>query len=274
MSEFALETRNQLVGLFGIVERNMYLTKRYFLWDLAFMVWTIANTLTIVFIARAIPGITPAEENTAATALLVGATIWAFLGIIFEFMTETVAWERWEGTIEYTFMAPLSRLVHLFGQGAYAVLYGLIRAAILFFAVAAFIGIHAPQANYGAALGLLALASLSFIGVGIMTSVLPLISPEKGAQLGFVCQGVMLVVSGVYYPVHVMPEWMQWISKISPATYALRGCRNSIVHGTGMVWVDIWPLLIIAVLATPIGLAVFRVGERHAKRHGKLKRAG
>ena len=53
MSEFALEMRNQLVGLFGIVERNVYLTKRYFLWDIAFMIWTIANTLTIVFIARA-----------------------------------------------------------------------------------------------------------------------------------------------------------------------------------------------------------------------------
>ena len=274
MSVYAVEMRNQLVGLFGIVERNVYLTKRYFLWDIAFMVWTIANTLTIVFIARSIPDITSAQENTAATALLVGGTIWAFLGIIFEFMTETVAWERWEGTIEYTFMAPLSRLVHLFGQGAFAVLYGLIRATILFFAVAAFIGIHTPNANYPAALGLLALASLSFIGVGIMTSVLPLISPEKGAQLGFVAQGIMLVVSGVYYSVSVMPEWMQWISKISPATYALRGCRASIIHGAGMQWADVWPLLIIAVLATPIGLAIFRVGERHAKKHGKLKRSG
>ncbi len=273
MSEFAIETRNQLVGLFGIVERNVYLTKRYFLWDLAFMVWTIANTLTIVFIARA-ANLPPEQENTLATALLVGATIWAFLGIIFEFMTETVAWERWEGTIEYTFMAPLSRLVHLFGQGAFAVLYGLIRATVLFFAVAAFIGIHAPDANYGAALALLALASLSFIGVGIMTSVLPLISPEKGAQLGFVAQGVMLVVSGVYYPVSVMPEWMQWIAKISPATYALRGCRASIIYGTGLQWADVWPLLIIAVLATPLGLAIFRTGERYAKRHGKLKRSG
>ena len=75
MSAYAIELRRQAVGLFGIVERNVYLTKRYFLWDLAFMVWTIANTLTIVLIARAIPGITPAEENTAATALLVGATI-------------------------------------------------------------------------------------------------------------------------------------------------------------------------------------------------------
>jgi len=274
MSAYAIEMRNQLVCLFGIVERNVYLTKRYFLWDIAFMFWTIANTLTIVFIARAIPGITPAQVNTAEVALLVGATIWAFLGIIFEFMTETVAWERWEGTIEYTFMAPLSRLVHLFGQGAFAVLYGLIRAAILFFAVAAFLGLHAPDANYGAAFTLLALASVSFIGVGIMTSVLPLISPEKGAQLGFVAQGLMLVVSGVYYPVSVMPEWMQWIAKISPATYALRGCRASIVDGAPLQWANVWPLMIIAVLATPIGLAIFKVGERYAKKHGKLKRAG
>jgi len=78
------------------------------------MVWTIANTLTIVFIARAVH-LAPARENRLATSLLVGAVIWAFLGIIFEFVTETVAWERWEGTIEYTFMAPLSRSMHLFG---------------------------------------------------------------------------------------------------------------------------------------------------------------
>ena len=47
----------------------------------------------------------------------------------------------------------------------------------------------------------LAVASISFIGIGMMTAVLPLISPEKGTQLGFVAQGLLLVVSGVYYPV-------------------------------------------------------------------------
>jgi ABC-2 type transport system permease protein len=265
--------RSELIGLGGIVERNVYLTKRYFLWDLAFMVWTIANTLTIVFIARA-AGLPTVRENTLATELLVGAVIWAFLGIIFEFMTETVAWERWEGTIEYTFMAPLSRSMHLGGMGAYAVLYGLIRATILFFAVAVFIGIHVPHANFGAALALLAVASVSFIGVGMMTSVLPLISPEKGAQLGFVAQGMMLVVSGVYYPVSVMPHWMQLIAKLSPATYAIRGDRASIVGGAALQWGNVWPLLLIAAVAMPLGLAVFRSGERYAKKHGKLKRSG
>jgi ABC-2 type transport system permease protein len=265
--------RDELIGLFGVVERNLYLTKRYLLWDLAFLLWTVANTLTIVFIARGV-GIAPAERNSLETKLLVGGVIWAFLGIIFEIVTETVAWERWEGTIEYTFMAPVSRPVHLIGMGVYAVIYGLVRAALVFFAVVVFIGIHLPNANYGAAIALLAIASISFIGVGMMTAVLPLISPEKGTQLGFVAQGLMLVVSGVYYPVNVLPEWMQWVAKISPATYALRGNREQILHGAGLAWADVWPLLVIGSLSIPIGLSVFRLGERYAKKHGKLKRSG
>jgi ABC-2 type transport system permease protein len=107
-----------------------------------------------------------------------------------------------------------------------------------------------------------------------MTSVLPLISPEKGAQLGFVAQGMMLVVSGVYYPVSVMPHFMQVIAKLSPATYAIRGCRASIVDGAPMSLANVWPLLVIAVVAIPLGLAVFHRGERYAKKHGKLKRSG
>jgi ABC-2 type transport system permease protein len=271
----ALAARHELIGLYGVVERNWYLVKRYAWWELAFFVWTIANTLSIVFISKA-AHLSPAEEERLTTILLIGAVIWAYLGIIFEILTETVAWERWEGTIEYTFMAPLSRPVHLIGMGLFAIGYGVVRASLVFGAVAAFFSLHLPDANFGTALLLLGVASVSFIGIGMMTAVLPLISPEKGTQLGFMGQGIMLVVSGVYYPVSVLPAWMEWISKISPATYALRGIRNAILHGAGpsQVWRDIWPLLVIGVVSIPLGLLVFRRGELYAKKHGKLKRSG
>jgi ABC-2 type transport system permease protein len=86
----------------------------------------------------------------------------------------------------------------------------------------------------------------------------------------------MLVVSGVYYPVTVLPLAMQWIAKVSPATYALRGERNAILNGAGVgaVWGDIWPMIIIGVVSVPLGIWVFRRGELHAKKHGKLKRSG
>ncbi len=277
MRAIAMSLRHELIGLGGVVERNWYLVKRYVWWELAFFVWTVANTLSIVFIAKGAEAAgNSIDVNELTTVLLIGAVIWAYLGIIFEILTETVAWERWEGTIEYTFMAPLSRPVHLLGMGAFAVAYGVVRATLLFAVVAAMFGLHMPDANFVTALVLLAIASISFIGIGMMTAVLPLISPEKGTQLGFIAQGIMLVVSGVYYPVSVLPQWMQWISTISPATYALRGIRSAILEGAGLssVWGDIWPLIVIDVISIPLGLWVFGRGERYAKRHGKLKRSG
>jgi ABC-2 type transport system permease protein len=269
--------RGQAIALLGVVERNSYLVKRYGFWELAFFAWTVANTLTIVFIAKGVEatGGTLDVERQAAS-LLIGAVIWSYLGIVFEILTETVAWERWEGTIEYTFMAPLARPVHLLGMGTFGVLYGLVRTAALFAVVALFFGLSFPHADFAAALVLLAVASISFVGVGMVTAILPLVSPEKGAQLGFIAQGLLLVVSGVYYPVDVMPGWMQAIATISPATYALHGIRASVLDGAGLgaVWGDLWPLLVLGAVAVPLGLAVFAAGERYAKRHGKLKRSG
>ena len=269
--------RAELVALGGVVERNVYLVKRYIWWDLAFFVWTIANTLTIVFIAEGIEAAGGRiDVNRVTTVLLIGAVIWAYLGIIFEVLTETVAWERWEGTIEYTFMAPLARPVHLAGMGLFAIAYGLVRAVLLFGVVAFFFDLEMPQADFVATLVILGVASISFVGIGMMTAVLPLISPEKGTQLGFIAQGILLVVSGVYYDVSVLPGWMQAVSVVSPATYALDGIRDSILEGAGVgaVWDEIWPLLLIGAVSVPAGLLVFRAGEQYAKRHGKLKRSG
>ena len=135
----AAALRHELIGLAGVFERNVYLVKRYIWWDVAFFLWTVANTLTIVFIAKGIESTGgQIDVERVTTQLLIGAVIWSYLGIVFEIIVETVAWERWEGTIEYTFMAPLSRPVHLIGMGLFAVLYGLVRASIVFVVIAAF----------------------------------------------------------------------------------------------------------------------------------------
>jgi ABC-2 type transport system permease protein len=269
--------RRELVGLAGVVERNAYLVKRYVWWEVAWFAWSVANTLTIVFIAEGVEAAGgQIDVDRITIILLIGAVIWSYLSAVFEILTETVAWERWEGTIEYTFMAPLARPTHLLGMGVFAVIYGLLRTALLFALVALFFDLPFPNADFGAAFLVLAVASISFIGIGTMTAVLPLISPEKGTQLGFIAQGAILVVSGVYYDVDILPGWMQALSVVSPATYALDGIRGAVLDGAGpgALWGDIWPLLVIGVVSIPVGLLVFRQGEIYAKRHGKLKRSG
>jgi ABC-2 type transport system permease protein len=54
MRAVAATLRHELIGLGGVVERNWYLVKRYAIWEVAWFVWTLANTLTIVFIAKGV----------------------------------------------------------------------------------------------------------------------------------------------------------------------------------------------------------------------------
>ena len=55
---------------------------------------------------------------------------------------------------------------------------------------------------------------------------------------------VLLLVSGVYYPIDVLPEWMQVLSHLSPATYVLDGVRAGLIDGVPVtaLWYDVVPL--------------------------------
>ena len=66
------------------------------------------------------------KPRATTTFLLIGTLLWSYLSMLFDILSETVSWERWEGTIEYTFMSPASRATQLFGMSIYAVIYGMV----------------------------------------------------------------------------------------------------------------------------------------------------
>ena len=93
-------------------------------------------------------------------------------------------------------------------------------------------------------------------------------------QMVFVSQSCLLLISGVFYPVEVMPGWMQAISRLSPATYALVAVREALLRGASIVDLGhvLLPLLLVGLGTIPAGLLVFGWAERYAKRTGRLKR--
>ncbi len=263
-------------AVMAFIERQFALSRRYLGWEIVFLFYTIINTLTIALIAVGMQEQGQTVDPKYIFYLVIGALMWGFLGVIFREVSESVSWERWEGTIEQTFMAPISRLTHLGGICTFAVLYGLIRTVLVLLAVCLIFGMNLPQANYLSALLVLGVASLSFVGLGLMAAVLPLLSPEKGAQATHILEGMILLVSGIYYPVSALPEWLQPLSVLSPATFALKGVRQALLEGATPL--ELMPLfgrlLVMAAVLIPLGLWVFGQAEAYAKRAGLLKRNG
>ena len=268
---------SEMVAVWGYVQRNYFLTKRYFMWEVVWLVYVTINAMAITFIGAGVEASGgKVDTQFLMTYLLVGALLWNYLSMLFDVLSETVSWERWEGTIEYTFMSPSSRITHLLGMGFYAVVYGILQTALTLGVCMAFFDLDLSNANYWGALLVLAVASISLVGFGVVAAVLPLLSPEKGQQVSYIVSSVLLLVSGVYYEVSVLPEWMQAIATVSPVTYALEGSRAALQDGAGIseLWDSISVLLVMGVVFVPLGLFVFHLGERYAKKTGKLKRSG
>jgi ABC-2 type transport system permease protein len=264
--------------MMAFVFRDFSLTKRYFGWVVVFTFYAMVNSATIALIGVA------AKDEQLTLTLIVGVLLWSFLSVLFNEIASSVAYERWEGTLEYTFMAPVSRLIHLFGVSLFAAIYSIIRLAIVIGALAVFIKLDLSHANLLGILVVLLVSSFAFIGLGLMAAVLPVFSPERGAEATNIFQGCLLLVSGVYYPLEVLPSWLQPFAMLSPATYSLSACRKLMGIGSGhgrlvgapisAVASELLTLMLMGVVMVPVGLWVFGHVERWAKKTGKLKRTG
>lgn len=269
--------RRELIATWGFVARNIHLTKRYWGWELVWFAYSLTSSLAVAYIGLGTEKLGAGVNGSYLTLyLLVGTLVWAYLSQIFYVISEMVAWERWEGTIEYTFMAPSSRLTHLVGTSLFAVIYGVARTLLILAAAALFFDLDLAHADLLAAALWLLVGSISFTGFGILAAVMPLLFPERGVQMTNVVAALLLLISGVYYPVEVLPGWLQVLARLSPATYVIRGMRGAILEGLGLSDAT-RPLALLAVGGIAMilfGTWIFSLAERYAKRTGRLKRSG
>jgi ABC-2 type transport system permease protein len=271
------ERAGRLNLTWAFVERQTNLWKRYWAWELVWLVYGVVNTLAITFIAEEAEAAGIASNaDKLVLFLLLGTLVWAYLSAVLDDISLVITWERWEGTIEHTLMAPVPRSLHLIGMSVFGVLHAVVRTLLIFAIAVPFFTVDLDQANWISAALVLAVGSVSVAGLGILTGVLPLLYPERGTQMSFMLQAVVLLVSGVYYSVDVLPDWLRAFSYISPATYLLDGIRAAIIDGQGLsgVWDELLILAGFGALLVPGGIAVFAIAERYAKKTGQLKRQG
>jgi ABC-2 type transport system permease protein len=268
------------VGLgWAFVERQTNLWKRYWAWEVVWLVYGVVNTLAITFIAKEAGqsgAVSGAQLSRLTMFLLIGTLVWAYLSAVLDDMSLTIMWERWEGTIEHTLMAPVPRVVHLIGMSVFGLLHALIRTGLILACSLPFFHVETGNADWPAVVVIIAVGSVSLVGLGILAGILPLLYPERGEQMSFMVQALVLLVSGVYYSVDVLPGWLQAVSHLSPATYLLRGIRDAVLDGKGVSDQAglIGILALFGVVMVPLSLAAFGAAERWAKKTGRLKRQG
>lgn len=272
--------RGEMNALFGFAERSMHSVRRYWVWEVVWLFYSMVSVLSIGFLASGLGSLGAGggsfDLRRTQLYLLIGSLLWGYLSLVFMEAAFAISWERWEGTIEYTFMAPIRRVTHLMGICLFAIGYGLARTLVVLLAAVAIFKLDFSRANLAGAVAVLAASTLPLIGLAIFTSVLPMLSPQKGEQMSIAVQGFLLLVSGVYYPLTVLPVPLQVAGYASPLTYALEGMRQSLLGGATVLdeLPNVLVLLGMGAAMIPAAVWVFSRAEKRAKRLGLLKRSG
>jgi ABC-2 type transport system permease protein len=271
--------RQQVNLGWAFVQRQTNLWKRHWAWEVVWLVYGVVNTLAITFIAKQLATegvISGRRANDLILFLLIGTLVWSYLSAVLDDISLVVTWERWEGTIEHTLMAPVPRVAHLIGTAVFGVLHAIVRTTLIMAIALPFFSVDLSRANWGAAAAVVCVGSLSLVELGILAGVLPLLYPERGEQMSFMVQSVVLLISGVYYSIDTLPSWFRVASHLSPATYLLRGVRHAIIDGSTLAGEghDTALLAVFAAVMIPLSIAVFSAAERFGKKTGRLKRQG
>lgn len=127
------------------------------------------------------------------------------------------------------------------------------------------------NANWPSALMLFIFTLTSFMSFGVLSASVILVF-KRGDPISYAFQGFSYLLSGVYFPVELLPPWLQRVAQAFPLTHALRGLRQSLLQGRDIANVkgELAVLLLLTILIMPLGLLVFRRALYQAKKKGTL----
>src|SRR3954464_5526860 len=164
--------RRQVSLGWAFVERQTNLWKRHWAWEVVWLVYGVVNTLAITLIGKQLTAegvVTGRQANDLTLFLLIGTLVWAYLSAVLDDISLVVTWERWEGTIEHTLMAPVPRVAHLIGTAVFGVLHALVRTSLIMLIALPFFTLDLSGANWATAALVVLVGSVSLIGLGILT---------------------------------------------------------------------------------------------------------
>src|SRR3989441_10220952 len=95
-----------MLQTWAFVFRGYHLTRRYISWVIVFDFYALVTSATVALIGVA------AHDYQLMLTLVVGALLWNFLSTLYNAIAMSIAYERGEGTLADTFMAPVARLAH------------------------------------------------------------------------------------------------------------------------------------------------------------------
>jgi len=258
-----LNWRGKLNQYLASAYKNWIISKRNIFTIFELFFWPMISLLSIGLLTRFLK-----IDGGMGSFLLVGAIALTILQVAQIDVAYVLLFDMWSKSIKNTFIAPVKSYHLVFG----ALLFGIARGSIVFLILVAvshyLFGFNFLQGGLLPVMIFLAgvFSVAAVIGITVCISILTF--GQKADVAAWSLSGLILLVSGIYYPVDVLPVSMQMAARAIPLTYFLEYYRSVFIPGPHNLALG----AALSVLYLVAGLILFDRSIERARRTGILLR--
>jgi ABC-2 type transport system permease protein len=281
-----LEERNELSAKVSLREKTFAFIVRDFKIYWTYRFWVIFDIIDIVilvatyyFVAKIITPATLVANGYATgdyfTFAMLGIAFSQYVQNSVQGLTEGVRDEQWTGTIETLLSSRTGYRTYLLGASAFRFLYGtiiLVGALTLGFFIGGKAILTLGTLLTGVIFAILLVSG--HLAIGAMSAgIVVMIKRGDPIALGFTW--LTQLVSGVFYPLGLLPWYLRWVGFALPLTYSLDGIRRTFMNGETLLTSSVLQLDLVALFAfiaimVPLSLKVFEWAYQRSRRQGTL----
>ncbi len=255
----------------AIVLRDYAVTRSYRYALLFDFLLAVVDLCVYYYISKALPPASPEELDGAPSYfafVTVGLAVTVVISSASAQLAQRVREEQLTGTLEALVTQPVKASELAFGLGGLPFLLALVRAAIYLTVATALLGVSFAGADWVGFTVVMMATGASLLGLGIALGAVVLVI-KRATVVVTLASFALGLLGGAFFPVEVLPAWLEPIAAIVPTRFAFDGLRAALFTGGG--WEDdAAALAAIAVVTLPLALWLFRRALDHCRRTGSL----
>jgi len=249
----------------------------YKLWVMLDIIGSLTFVATYYFVAQIV---TPDALISAGytpdflTFTVIGISFQQYVYSSVSSLSEAIRDEQWDGTIEMILSSRTGFKVFLLGESVFRFLVGsyfLLASLAMGVVIGAKLTLTAGSVLSSAVMALLLIASHMVVGALGAAAILKL---KEGNPIVWAFTWLTQLLSGILYPLGLLPNYLQWLGALFPLTYSLDGLRRCLMSGddltSALIMQDVSKLLIFIAVMLPISLWAFKKAYDSTRREGSL----
>jgi ABC-type multidrug transport system permease subunit len=257
--------------MLALVRRDFQVTRSYRLPFALDLVYGFINLLVYFFISKTFEGARTANLGAAPSYfafVTVGIAITVVIGAASSGLAARIREEQLTGTLEALMAQPLTATEVALGLAGFPFLFAVVRAALYILIAGTVFGLPLGEADWLGFVLCLTVAGIALSALGVLVGSLVLVI-KRGELLAGMIPFAMGLLSGAFFPVSVLPGWLEVIGRVVPTRFAFDGLRAAVFEGAG--WeADTVTLALIALVGLPIAIAFFAKALAYGRRSGTL----